>query len=120
MSESYKGALAYSLQTLAGYVRTQRRDDLIMVIVGDHQPPAMVSGENASWDVPVHVITSNPVVLAALEGCGFVSGLIPAPMAMGGMYELGPSLLYAFGESQKVATNTATSCPMGHSHAASD
>ena len=27
-----------------------------MVILGDHQPPALVSGEGASWDVPVHVV----------------------------------------------------------------
>lgn len=116
MAESYKGALAYSLQTLAGYLRTQRRDNLIMVIVGDHQPPAMVSGENAPWDVPVHVITSNPAVLAALEGCGFVPGLIPAPTAMGRMHQLGPSLLYAFGAEE----NRTLKCPMGPGGDASD
>ncbi len=116
MAESYKGALAYSLQTLAGYLRTQRRDNLIMVIVGDHQPPAMVSGENAPWDVPVHVIISNPAVLAALEGCGFVPGLIPAPTAMGRMHQLGPSLLYAFGAEE----NRTLKCPMGPGGDASD
>jgi hypothetical protein len=104
--------VAYSLQTLAGYLRTQPRDDLIIVVVGDHQPPAMVSGLNAPWDVPVHIITGNPAVLSALKSCGFVPGVIPAPEVLGGMYQLAPTLLYAFGE-----INSSMQCPLGHSNA---
>jgi len=96
LAPSYTDALAYSLQTFAGYLRTQRRDDLIVVIIGDHQPPAVVSGVDASWDVPVHIISSNPAVMDALGQCGFVAGLIPAPNRLGGMYRLGPALLSAF------------------------
>lgn len=96
LAPSYTDSLIYSLRTFAGYLRTQRRDDLIIVIVGDHQPPAAVSGVDASWDVPVHVISSNPAVMDALAQCGFVSGLNPAPQRLGGMYQLGPALLSAF------------------------
>lgn len=109
MAESYQAAMTYSLQMLAGYLRTQARDDLIVIIIGDHQPPAMVTGTNAPWDVPVHVISSKPAVLDALDGCGFVSGLIPAPRALGRMHQLGPSLLYSFGAA---SNNAATQCPM--------
>lgn len=116
MAESYKGAVAYSLQTLAGYLRTQPRDDLILVVLGDHQPPAMVSGLNASWDVPVHIITSNPAVLAVLKGCGFVPGVIPAPEALGGMHQLGPTLLHAFETAapENGEINRSMQCPLRH------
>lgn len=96
LAPSYQDALRYSLQTLAGYLRTQARDDLIVIVVGDHQPPAMVSGPDAPWDVPVHVITSKPALLDMLKGCGFVSGLIPAPEVSGSLHQLGPTLLSAF------------------------
>lgn len=99
LAPSYQDAVNYSLRTLAGYLRTQARDDLIVIIVGDHQPPAVVSGPNAPWDVPVHVITSKPALLDTLEGCGFVSGLIPTPEALGSMHQLGPMLLHAFENS---------------------
>jgi hypothetical protein len=96
MGTSYVGAVEYSLQTLAGYLRTHSSQDLIMIVLGDHQPAAMVSGENASWDVPVHVIASKPALLAALQGCGFVKGTVPATATLGPMHRLGPTLLAAF------------------------
>jgi hypothetical protein len=36
--------------------RPEPRESM-MLWVGDHQPAASVSGEGASWEVPVHVIT---------------------------------------------------------------
>ena len=116
MAESYRDALAYTLQTLSGYLRTQRRDDLIMIVVGDHQPPAMITGEHASWDVPVHVITSNPALLTALQGCGFVPGVIPAPASLGGMHQLASALLYAFGAPEHAEGNGSMRCPLGNGH----
>ncbi|HEY6643937.1 sulfatase-like hydrolase/transferase [Povalibacter sp.] len=114
LSPSYSNSVAYSLRTFAGYLHTQRRDDLIVVIIGDHQPPAMVSGLNASWDVPVHVISTNPAVIDALGSCGFVSGLLPARETLGGMHQLGPSLLYAFAAPAPDSTTTQNTslCPL--------
>jgi phosphatidylglycerophosphate synthase len=96
MGSSYVAAVAYSLHTLAGYVRTHHEQDFILIILGDHQPPAMVSGVNASWDVPVHVIASQPAILQALQRCGFVSGVDPPPGTLGRMHQLAPALLAAF------------------------
>jgi hypothetical protein len=68
-----------------------------MIILGDHQPAANVSGEGASWDVPVHVIASQPQILAALQADGFRPGLVPVRPAAGKMSELGPWSMAAFG-----------------------
>ena len=51
---------------------------MVLVIVGDHQPPALVSGEGASWNVPVHVIGRRAAVLDRLRAQGFRDGLAPA------------------------------------------
>ena len=52
---SYTHAMAYEYATIAGYLRQHPRDGMILIAIGDHQPPAAVSGRGASWSVPVHV-----------------------------------------------------------------
>ncbi len=97
MGPAYAEAIAYSHRSLAGYLRANRDRDVVMIVLGDHQPPALVTGEGASWDVPVHVIASRPAVLEALLARGFRPGLTPARPHLGRMHELLPILLDAFG-----------------------
>jgi len=66
-----------------------------MILLGDHEPAAAVSGEGASWDVPVHVIASRPSILDALRTYGFRDGLTPARPSLGKMHTLLPVLLDA-------------------------
>jgi hypothetical protein len=96
MSDGYLGTLTYFLQILADYLRRHGDQDLILILIGDHQPAAMISGEQASWDVLVHVIASKPAVLEALQTCGLVAGMVPAPATLGPLYRLAPALLAAF------------------------
>jgi hypothetical protein len=67
-----------------------------MIVLGDHQPPALVSGEGAPWDVPVHIITSRRGVLERLQIYGFRPGLTPVRPVIGRMHKLLPVLLDAF------------------------
>jgi hypothetical protein len=69
-----------------------------MVLIGDHQPPAMVSGEGATWDVPVHVVTNRVQVVDRLLQRGFREGLRPSGPSAIKMNGLLPLLLDAFGE----------------------
>jgi hypothetical protein len=91
-------SLAYTYRTLAGYLRHRAGRELVLVMLGDHQPPAAVTGEGARWDVPVHVIGARGEVLDRLRAAGFRSGLAPAPQARGAMHQLSPLLLDAFGK----------------------
>ena len=70
-----------------------------MVVIGDHQPPSLVSGEGASWNVPVHVISGRDTLLDRLRGHRFVDGLAPMGSLVGRMDELLQKLLDAFGNS---------------------
>jgi hypothetical protein len=96
----YIGAMSYEFDTLAGYLQRNVDRDFVMILLGDHQPPALVSGEGATWDVPVHVITSRAPVLETLLTRGFRRGLIPDPPAVARMHALLPILLEAFGDRQ--------------------
>ena len=92
----YVQAIAYDYATLAGYLRRRADRDMVMILLGDHEPAAAVSGEGASWDVPVHVIASRPEILDALRTRGFRSGLTPARPSLGRMHTLLPILQDAF------------------------
>ena len=92
----YVHAIAYDYATLAGYLRLRADRDLVMILIGDHEPAAAVSGEGAAWEVPVHVIASHPRILDRLKAQGFHDGLTPARPALGRMHTLLPVLLDAF------------------------
>jgi hypothetical protein len=101
MGESYVSSVQYFFEVLASYLRERASDDLVLVVLGDHQPAANVSGEGAPWDVPVHVISKHSDILEALERHGFRSGLTPVHPAAGKMNELAPWLLEAFGRPDR-------------------
>jgi hypothetical protein len=92
----YVDSLRYQYAWMADYLRHHAPHPLVMVIVGDHQPPALVSGLGASWDVPVHVVSDDPALLQRLLGSGFVPGLAPSEQALGPMHQLTRVLLGVF------------------------
>jgi phosphatidylglycerophosphate synthase len=96
LAPSYLAAVSYAYETLAGYVDQHAGEDFVMILIGDHQPPALVSGQGVPWDVPVHVITNRRDVLDGLLSHGFQRGLTPKRPSLGKMHELTPILLDAF------------------------
>lgn len=96
LAPSYVRAVSYAYNMLAGYLKEHAEGDLVMILVGDHQPPALVSGEGAPWDVPVHVITNRHDVLNRLISLGFQTGLTPRRPTLGKMHTLTPVLLDSF------------------------
>jgi hypothetical protein len=98
LGRAYGASIAYALTTLAGYLRHRTDRELIVVLVGDHQPPAGAAGPQPSWDVPVHVITRRGEVLDALRERGFVDGLEPVRASLGPLHELARLLLDAFSD----------------------
>jgi len=95
LGPSYVRSIDYALATLAGFLNEPRTRDVVLILVGDHQPPAMVSGEGARWDVPVHVVSSRPALLDALAARGFQRGMNPARTPLMRMHELMPALVSA-------------------------
>jgi hypothetical protein len=106
LAPSYVHAVGYTLQTLGGYLRRHATRDLVLVLVGDHQPAAAVSGADASWDVPVHVVTDRADVLEALVGRGFHAGVEPGRRPIGPMHALLPALLESFTGATPRAAST--------------
>ena len=78
---AYAESIGYALGTLLSFVERYGDDDLVLVLLGDHQPGAVVSGHGASRDVPVTVIARDPAVLDRITGWGWQDGLRPDRLA---------------------------------------
>ena len=94
----YIAAFRYTLGWLAGFIAERADPDLVLIVIGDHQPIGAVTGPGAPWDVPVHVISRNTELLARLRGEGFVNGLQPPDRPLAPLQALTPLLLRVFGE----------------------
>ena len=78
---AYARSLEYSLDALISFVHQYGNKNLALVVVGDEQPLAIVSGQNAGHDVPISIIARDPAVFKRISGWGWQSGLLPRPDA---------------------------------------
>jgi phosphatidylglycerophosphate synthase len=77
----YGQSIQYSLQSLVQWVTRLHDDNLVLLVLGDHQPWNEVSGDHANHVVPVSVVTSDPAVLARTDSWQWEDGLLPSPAA---------------------------------------
>ncbi len=74
---AYADSVEYSLRCFVRFVRTYGDDDLVVVLLGDHQPSTVVSGSDSGHDVPVSIIARDPSVLDRIAGWSWDPGLRP-------------------------------------------
>ena len=77
----YGRSIAYSVDSLVSYVQTHGDDNLVLIMLGDHQPAPAVTGSGASHDVPVTIVARDRKVLDRIAGWGWQPGLRPGPDA---------------------------------------
>jgi hypothetical protein len=77
----YARSVEYAMGSLVSYVETYGDDNLVLVLLGDHQPAQIVTGANASHDVPIAVVARDRAVLDRMSGWGWRDGLNPDPHA---------------------------------------
>jgi phosphatidylglycerophosphate synthase len=78
---AYGRSIQYSMSALISFVQTFHDKNLVMVLLGDHQPATIVSGTGASHDVPISIIAHDPKVLDQISTWGWTNGLLPSPAA---------------------------------------
>ena len=78
---AYGESVEYSLSALVEFVLAYGDDDLVVVLLGDHQPATIVSGDDASHDVPITVVARDPAVLGRIGDWDWDAGLHPSPEA---------------------------------------
>jgi phosphatidylglycerophosphate synthase len=78
---AYERSIAYSLNAVVSFVQKYGDDDLVVIMLGDHQPAAVVTGPGASRDVPITVIAHDPRVIDRISGWRWQDGMRPNPRA---------------------------------------
>jgi phosphatidylglycerophosphate synthase len=78
---AYGHSIEYVLTTLFSFVQRYGDDELVLVVLGDHQPATLVTGQGAGHDVPISVIARDPEVMDRIAGWGWQDGMSPSPQA---------------------------------------
>ena len=78
---AYGRSVEYSLSALVSYVEHSGDDNLVLVMLGDHQPASVVAGERARRDAPISIVARDPAVLDRISSWGWPDGLKPDPAA---------------------------------------
>jgi len=121
---AYAQSIVYSMDQLVSFVERYRSDNLVIVVLGDHQPASIVSGQGASRDVPVTIVARDPSVLGRVASWGWDDGLRPAPdTPVWRMDAFRDRFLTAFGSTVdaagRAAASQATSRPKDQTRATS-
>ncbi|MBD0837555.1 CDP-alcohol phosphatidyltransferase [Streptomyces sp. TRM68416] len=104
--EEYGKSIEYSVTALTQWLERYGTKDTVLVFLGDHQPIARVSGNNASRDVPVSIVAKDPEVLDNITAWNWTDGLKPAPDApVWKMDTFRDRFLKAYGSTPHPATN---------------
>ena len=106
---AYGESIEYSLNALVSFVTTYGDDDLVIILIGDHQPATIVSGEDAGRDVPIAIVSRDLAVLDAISGWGWNEGLRPESEApVWRMDAFRDRLLAAYGSSGETGPRAAS------------
>jgi hypothetical protein len=73
----YRASIEYSLSSLISYVETYGDDNLVLIFLGDHQPSPIVTGQDASRDVPISIVSRDRMVFDRISQWGWQDGLKP-------------------------------------------
>jgi hypothetical protein len=71
----------YSLQALTSWVTELDDPNLVLILLGDHQPTTIVSGAGANHEVPISIVARDPAVFSQIASWGWQDGLLPGPSA---------------------------------------
>lgn len=75
--EQFRKSIEYVINNVVSYAINYGDDDLVLLILGDHQPAPLVSGDIDNADVPVHLIARDPAVFDAIQAWQWSEGLLP-------------------------------------------
>ena len=111
MRPGYIGMMNYNYQWFQGLLAQPKARDSLYIILGDHQPAANVAGEGASWDVPVHIVSSQPELLQRFLDRGFQKGLTPREPRIGAIFDLTRTILDALDSGANLVAGRRANAP---------
>jgi hypothetical protein len=77
--QAFGKSIEYSLRTLYSFLQRYGDKNTVLIMLGDHQPHTVISGQGATHDVPISIIARDPKVLDQIRGWGWQDGVRPGP-----------------------------------------
>ncbi|MET0828803.1 MAG: CDP-alcohol phosphatidyltransferase, partial [Microbacterium sp.] len=77
----YGQSVEYTLGAMFSFLHTYDQPNLVLVVLGDHQPARIVSGADAGRDVPITIISQDPAVFERIASWQWDAGVRPSPDA---------------------------------------
>lgn len=75
--DHYAWSVDYAVKVTGRWAERVVDDNTLMIVLGDHQAAPLITGDDASAAVPVHIISGDPALLAPFIKRGFVPGTLP-------------------------------------------
>jgi phosphatidylglycerophosphate synthase len=79
--QAFSKGIQYSLQTLTSWVTELNDPNLVLILLGDEQPAAPITGPGASHEVVASIIAHDPAVFSQIASWRWQDGLLPGPSA---------------------------------------
>lgn len=77
----FRESIEYVIDSLVSFTTTFGDEDLVVFIIGDHQPMPYVTDNTENRDVLTHIIARDPAVMAAIEEWQWSDGMLPTDAA---------------------------------------
>ena len=78
LMNQYRDSVVYVINTLVSYVLEYGDPNLVVMIMGDHQPMQLIADGASVPDVLTHIISSDPEVMSAVANWQWTPGMLPA------------------------------------------
>lgn len=78
LMRQYRDSVSYVIETLVSYVTHFGDRELVVLVLGDHQPMPLIADGASEPDVLAHIITADPAVLQAIDHWQWTPGMLPA------------------------------------------
>ncbi|MBT2785336.1 MULTISPECIES: hypothetical protein [unclassified Halomonas] len=75
--DHYAWSVDYAVKVTGRWAERVVDDNTLLIVLGDHQAAPLITGDDASAAVPVHIISGDPALLAPFIKRGFVAGTLP-------------------------------------------
>src|SRR6266702_1852574 len=79
--QAFAKSIQYSLQVLTSWVTEANDPNLVLILLGDEQPAAPITGPGASHKVVISIVAHDPSVFRQIASWRWQDGLLPGPSA---------------------------------------
>jgi len=76
--DHYRRSIIYALETLSSFLQEYGHEDMVLVVLGDHEGAPRITGDWRSHDVPIHILAYDEQVIDTFANWQWETGMLPS------------------------------------------